>query len=155
MEQKVYKSKHGINKRSKQSQIMMGIVIGIVVLLLVLVYLLFFRTNSKNIGRCSTDEININQKIVTKVESKIKEIEQVDSVKIQGNVCIVKIIVNLTSDVELDTLKSKMTESLKEFDTSILENYDIELFVTSDNKDSETYPLIVSKHKSQKDFYWE
>lgn len=142
------------SKKNNKSKVMIGIVLGIVVLLLILGYLLFFGTNSKNGGRCDY-EYEISNKTFSKVKNKIKEIDQVKKVDIHLNVCIIKIIVELSADVEIDTIKTKMTESLEEFDKELLDSYDLELFIKSDNKESDKYPLIVSKHKSQKDFYWE
>ena len=151
MKQNVSRIKKNGNKKPN---IMLIIFSAIIILILILVYLLFFKSNSNNLERCSTD-YELNDKAVSKVEKKIKEIDQVESVDIHLNVCIVKIIIKLKEDVETEKLKSKITESLKEFDEEVLENYDLELFVTSNNKESKTYPMIVSKHKSQKDFYWE
>lgn len=141
-------------KKDKNNKIMIGIIVGIAILLLILVYFLFFKSYSKNTERCLVD-YKIGSKSFIKAENKIKEIDSVKDVDIYLNVCIIKIVVELKEDVELNTIKSKMTESLKEFDKELLENYDLELFIKSDNKESNVYPIIVSKHKSQNDFYWE
>ena len=155
MKQTVSRVKKNIKRQDKKTKIMMIIVVSIVILLLILLYLIFFKTNSNNSGRCSTTDYKFSEKSTNKVENKIKEIDKVESVDIYLNVCIVKIIVNLKEDVDIDIIKSKMTESLKEFDSDVIDNYDLELFITSSNENSDKYPIIVSKHKSQKDFYWE
>lgn len=140
--------------KSKKTKIMSLIIIIIAVILLSFIYILFFKSNSKNVGRCPVD-YKISDSTSSKVKAKIKEIQNVDDVDIYLNVCIVKIIINLSDDVDVDIIKSKMTESLQEFDKELLENYDVELFIKSKNKESDKYPIIVSKHKSEKDFYWE
>lgn len=155
MKQSVSGVKKNIKQNNKKSKIMLGIFISIIVLILLLGYLVFFKSNSNNSRGCSTTNYELSEKSTSKVENKIKEIEQVDSVDIYLNVCIVKIIVNLKEDVDIKIIKEKMTDSLKEFDEKVLENYDLELFITSNNEKSDRYPVVVSKHKSQKDFYWE
>lgn len=155
MKKNVSKVKKNVKQKDKKSKIMLTIVVTIIILLLLLFYLLFFKSNSNNLRGCSITNYELTEKATSKVKNKIKEIEQVEKVDIYLNACIVKIIVNLKEDVEINVIKSKMTESLEEFDDEVLENYDLELFITSGNKESNKYPIIVSKHKSQKDFYWE
>ena len=68
--------------------------------------------------------------------------------------CTVKIIVTLKKDVDLDTIKNYAKASLELFSEEELGYYDFSLFVSSNDKDSEVYPINVSKHNSREDFAW-
>ena len=45
-------------------------------------------------------------------------------------------------------------ELLGDFSKKELKYYDFSLYVTSDNKDSETYPINVTRHNSKDSFAW-
>ena len=63
-------------------------------------------------------------------------------------------MVKLKEDVDVEKIKSASAEMLKAFKKKELKYYDFSLYVTSDNKDSETYPVNVTKHNSRDNFAW-
>ena len=65
-----------------------------------------------------------------------------------------KIIINLSEDVDIETVKNMSNELLKDFSKKELKYYDFSLYVTSDNKDSEVYPINVTRHNSKDSFAW-
>lgn len=138
------------------------LIIAFVVLLLVLILLIFgikvlFFHGSDNVygDRCSDrDDYKISEETIDKVEEKIQEISEVNDIEIYTKLCTVKIIINLDSDVELDVIKDNAREVLSLFSEDELSYYDFALFVTSDNEESEIYPINVSKHNSRDDFAW-
>lgn len=143
-------------KFKKKNLIIIGVVIAIILALFLLFYKFILADNKNPYGNRCDERVNyqISNKQLKEVKKKFKEIEQVNSVDVYTKLCTIKIIVNLKEDVELDTIKSKAKEILGLFEEDELELYDFALYVTSDNKDSEIYPINVSKHNSREDFAW-
>lgn len=143
-------------KFKKKNLIIIGVVIAIILALFLLFYKFILADNKNPYGYRCDERVNyqISNKQLKEVKKKFKEIEQVNSVDVYTKLCTIKIIVNLKEDVELDTIKSKAKEILGLFEEDELELYDFALYVTSDNKDSEIYPINVSKHNSREDFAW-
>jgi len=143
----------------KSNNIKKIIVIFIILVIMVLLGIMgykFLKNDSDTCGsRCdSLSEHVIKNKTFKKVKDKFKEIEEVKSVDVYTKNLTVKIMVELKSDVELDKIKATATEILTYFTEDELNYYDFALYVTSENKDSEIYPVNVSKHNSRADFAW-
>lgn len=142
--------------KHKKGIIMIVISIVIIIFLFWVVKIIFFQGDGNKYGdRCSDhNEYKISNNTKKEVEKKLKEIEEVKKVEIYSQLCTVKIIVNLKSDVDLDTIKQYAKDVLSLFSEDELKYYDFSLFVTSDDKESETYPINVNKHNSRDDFAW-
>lgn len=143
-------------KFNKKKIIIISIIVVFILILAIFIGKLIIGTNSNPYGdRCEErHKIAISEKKLNKVKKKFKEIEQVNDVDVYTKLCTVKIIVNLKEDVELDVIKEKAKEVLELFNEDELSLYDFALFVSSDNKESELYPINVSKHNSREDFAW-
>lgn len=143
-------------KNKKKLIILIVVVLLILLLLFFGVKTLFFHGSDNAYGdRCSDrDNYKISKETIKKVEKKIQEISEVNDIEIYTKLCTVKIIINLDKDVELDVIKNNAKEVLSLFSEDELSYYDFALFVTSDNKESEIYPINVSKHNSRDDFAW-
>lgn len=143
-------------KFKKKNLIIIGIVAVIIIALFLLFYKLIFEDNKNPYGNRCDERLSypISSKQIKEVKKKFKEIEEVKSVDVTTKLCTIKIIVDLKEDVPLDNIKAKAKEILELFESEELETYDFALFVTSDNKDSEVYPINVSKHNSREDFAW-
>ena len=133
-------------------------IIAVVILLIITIFSfviyknIFATSNSsryENIEsyKLTNDEIN-------SVKDTIKELEQINNVDIYIDSKIIKIVVKLENDVEFDKVKEKANASLKKFKEKNLEYYDVEFFVQSSNKDSEVYPQIGYKFKTNSEFSW-
>lgn len=127
----------------------------------IIAILIFFAIKLSGVGqspygdRCDqSSNYSIDNKTLKSVKNKYKEIEEVKSVDVYTKLCTIKIIVNLKSDVDLEVIKTKSKEVLELFTEDELGFYDFALYVTSDNKESEVYPINVSKHNSREDFAW-
>lgn len=143
-------------KLKKKNLIIIGIIIAIILALFLLFYKFILEDNKNPYGNRCDESINyqISSKQKKAVKNKFKEIEQVNNVDIYTKLCTIKIFVNLKEDVELDTIKTKAKEIFEIFEEDELELYDFALYITSDNKESEIYPINVSKHNSREDFAW-
>lgn len=87
-------------------------------------------------------------------KDKIKELENIKSVKIYIKSKIIKIVVNLEEDIDFNSIKTKANEVISSFSEKNLSYYDIEFFVASANKESEVYPQIGYKFKANEEFAW-
>ena len=127
-----------------------------VILMLLFAYKMIAGTSSNPYGdRCDERKnLPINDKKMKSVKKKFKEIEQIKDIEVYTKLCTIKIIINLKEDVELDVIKDKAKEVLELFSEDELSLYDFALFVSSDNEESEVYPINVSKHNSRDDFAW-
>lgn len=139
-----------------KSKIIIGLFLIIIIILLILGMKFIFIGNKNPYGdRCDDrNEFKISNKKISKIKSAFKEVDEVKSIDVYNKLCTIKIIVNLKSDVDLNIIKEKAKEVLEIFSEKELKYYDFALYVTSNNKESEVYPINVSKHNSREDFAW-
>ena len=134
------------------------VIIGSIIILIILlfVFIKVIGGNKSVYGdRCSdSDNYKISSKTIKKAKDTIKTIDKVNDIDIYTKLCSVKIIINLSEDVDLETIKNMSNELLKNFSKKELKYYDFSLYVTSDNKDSEVYPINVTRHNSKDSFAW-
>lgn len=133
------------------------IVGSIIILIILFIILMSVISNGKSAygDRCSdSSNYKLSKKTVKKADSTIKSIDKVNDVDIYTKLCTVKIIVNLSDDVDIESIKNMSNELLKNFSKKELKYYDFSLYVISDNKDSEVYPINVTKHKTKDSFAW-
>ena len=134
------------------------VIIGSIIILIILLFV-FIKVISGNKSvygsRCSdSDNYEISSKTIKKAKETIKTIDKVNDIDIYTKLCSVKIIINLSDDVDIETVKNMSNELLKDFSKKELKYYDFSLYVTSDNKDSEVYPINVTRHNSKDSFAW-
>ncbi len=134
------------------------VIIGSIIILIILlfVFIKVIGGNKSVYGdRCSdSDNYKISSKTIKKAKDTIKTIDKVNDIDIYTKLCSVKIIINLSEDVDIETVKNMSNELLKNFSKKELKYYDFSLYVTSDNKDSEVYPVNVTRHNSKDSFAW-
>ena len=87
-------------------------------------------------------------------KDKINELENIKSVKIYKDSKIIKIVVKLEEDIDFNSIKTKANEVISSFSEENLSYYDLQFFVESANKESETYPQIGYKFKANEEFAW-
>ena len=134
------------------------VIIGSIIILIIL-FFVFIKAigGNKSVygSRCSdSDNYKLSSKTIKKAKDTIKTIDKVNDIDIYTKLCSVKIIINLSEDVDIETVKNMSNELLKNFSKKELKYYDFSLYVTSDNKDSEVYPVNVTRHNSKDSFAW-
>ena len=134
------------------------VIIGSIIILIILLFV-FIKVISGNKSvygsRCSdSDNYEISSKTIKKAKETIKTIDKVNDIDIYTKLCSVKIIINLSEDVDIETVKNMSNELLNNFSKKEIKYYDFSLYVTSDNKDSEVYPINVTRHNSKDSFAW-
>lgn len=100
------------------------------------------------------EEYNLTKKEIKAVKEKLNEIGEFESIDIYTNYKIIKIFIELKEDVDFEHVKNISNESLQNFSEENLSFYDIEIFVKSLNEESEVYPKIGYKHKTNSEFTW-
>ncbi len=148
--------KKDLKKRGNTLYIKISIIVLILSALIVLgvmTYNILFSSNdsSRFVG---IENYKLTDKEIKSAKDKIKELENISDIDIYVKSKIIRIIVNLEQDIELDALKAKSNEMIKSFSQENLSYYDVEIFVESKNKDSEIYPKIGYKYKTNSEFVW-
>lgn len=140
-------------KKNKKKIIIITAIVILVLVLLILVYnSLFSSSNSTRYDGIENYELTKKEK--ESVKEKLNELENVEDIDIHINSKIIKIIVNLSDDVAFDGVKAKANEAISGFSEDNLSYYDIEIFVQSSNEESEIYPQIGYKFKTNSEFSW-
>ena len=101
------------------------------------------------------DKHPLTKEEIKNVSAVYEEMEALDSVTIElnKNSKIIKIKVVLKEDVNFETVKNVCNKSVEKFSEDNLSFYDLEVFITS-KKESEVYPQIGYKHRSNTTFSW-
>ena len=128
--------------------------ITIVVVILLLLLSIFKNIFSSSDYSRTDKKHTLSNNEKNSVKSKLEEIENVDSIKIYKNIKIIKIVINLSSDTDFEQVKKISNEAIESFSEKNLKYFDIEIYVDSENEDSEIYPQIGYKHKKNQEFSW-
>lgn len=144
-------SKFKNNKHVKYGII--GVVVVLVIVLGILIYKnLFSGSNSNRLE--GIDNYKLTKNEINDVKDSFNELNDIDSIDVYTNYKIIKILIKLKNDIELDTLKEKANKSIEKISENNRGFYDIEIFVESNNEKSEVYPKIGYKYKTSSEFVW-
>ena len=141
-------------KKNTLKAVIISSVILVIIIFLVLIYINLFAGTSDSRNK-NMDKYKITNDEKNAVQSKLKEVTEIESIDIHtnNNSRIVKILVTLNKDVEFAKMKNLAQESLKGFSEKSLGYYDFEFFI--DTKEaSEIYPKIGYKYVNNEDFSW-
>lgn len=143
-----------MNKKSKVVKYVSIIVLVLIIILFsVLIYNnLFASSNSTRLDGIEDYKLTNNE--INAIEDLFKEIDSVKEVDVYTNQKIIKIVVNLKEDADFDEIKNISNQALGKIKEENLEFYDIEIYVDSENEESEIYPQIGYKHKTSSEFSW-
>lgn len=100
------------------------------------------------------EEVEITDDEQDDIVSALEEKEEVSnaSCDIQGR--ILNVLINVNDEVEVNSAKaltSSIIENLEEDQTSY---YDIQVFISKDNEEDTTFPIIGYKHQDKDEFSW-
>lgn len=108
--------------------------------------------NSVYGDRCElTDDIDITKEREEMVKDVINENEGMTLSKINVKCNLIDITVKVEDDVKVDDVKKMADKILTVFTEEELKYYDIELMVDSTAEESEVYPIIGTRHKTNID----
>lgn len=99
------------------------------------------------------DKVKISETVISKLETEMKVLDEVEnaSYRLQGRL----IYINLTmkEGVAVDTAKEISNKTLDYFSEKEKAYYDIQVIINC-AKDTEGYPFMGYKHKSESGFVW-
>ena len=133
------------------------IIILIVVILIVAFSILIYNNlfaSSESLRYKDIEKHKLTNNEINSVKDKVIELENVDDVDVYVNSKIIKIVVKLKEDINFENIKTKANETISSFSEKNVEYYDIEFFVASKNEESEIYPQIGYKFKTNESFSW-
>ena len=133
--------------------LILAIVLIIVSVLLLLICKNLFNNEVSNRLE-GADNHKITKNEIDLVKETLNEIEAIEDVNISTNYKIIKIFIEIKEDIDLKKIDEIATESLSGFSEKNLKFYDVEVFVECLNEESEIYPKIGYKHKSNSEFTW-
>jgi len=141
----------------KKNKFTFFIIIFFIVLLILLLQAksLFFPNSGKaNYGDRLDGLVEIKQDTLTDASSTLKENEKVVDASISLSGRIINVIITIQDSVSLADAKG-IGESVKEsFDESVLNNYDIQVFVKKESISENDFPIIGYKAKKNEAFSW-
>ena len=129
----------------------------IFVILVFAVKLTFFPDEARAIYGDRLDGIEKVEITDSKQDKIVSALENLDTVKeascdIKGR--ILNVLITVNDDVDLNTAKgltTTVTDNLKKEQTSY---YDIQVFISKDNEDDASFPIIGYKHQDKDSFAW-
>ncbi len=135
-------------KKNKFKAIVVGVVMLALILMIIAIMVMFSFKGSVYGDRC--DEIK-NVPITDNRKKEIKEIvggyENIEVTDINVKCRLLDITVNLKSDMDFAIVDEMSKAILGVLSEEELELYDIELMVTSSNKENTEYPKMGTRHK--------
>ncbi len=134
------------------------LIIVFIVILIVIILSLFIYKNLFQEGKSNRlegiEEYNLSNKEISSIEEKLYELENVESIDVYTNYKIIKIFLELKEDIDFDDVEEKSNEIIEEISEKNLSFYDLEIFVECNDEESEVYPKIGYKYKSDSKFTW-
>ena len=152
-------------KKSKKSS-NTGVIVTVVVLALAVISLfgyIFYKNifaNVENKRYEGLEEHKITVEETNGIKDIFSDIEQIEKISVytesnkNSKSRILKIRINLKEDMDFDKLKELCKSSVEILSEDNAAFYDLEVFITSNNEESEVYPQIGYKHRSNSKFSW-
>ena len=135
-------------------------IVGIVLLVLLVLLIVLFKTFSVDYSLDEygdrldgIEKVEIKKSVSDKLVSEIKDIESVKKVnyRLKGRLVYIEIMFN--EDVSVENAKEIAAKSLEYFTDDQKAFYDFE-FILTNEKETEGYPELGSKHKSSDNIVW-
>ena len=135
-------------------------IVGIILLVLLVLLIVLFKTFSVDYSLDEygdrldgIEKVEIKKSVSDKLVSEIKDIESVKKVnyRLKGRLVYIEIMFN--EDVSVENAKEIAAKSLEYFTDDQKAFYDFE-FILTNEKETEGYPELGSKHKSSDNIVW-
>jgi len=134
------------------------IALGIIVVLLLVLFLLmkaFFPSGNPYGNRLDgIEKVAFSKKDIEKLEENISDNSSVKKVSVNLEGRLFNIIITAKKDTKLDDMKDYCVKILELYDKEELEFYDIQFYLVSEDKKSESYPAIGYHNKKATKISW-
>lgn len=143
-------------KKHKVLFIAIGVIIVLFIVCFVILYKMFFSYGNNKYGDRLKNIIGleISNYTVSKIETELKELENVESVKYKLTGKLISIVFNVNSELEKDLAKEYGDKVLEYFSEEEKKNYDIQIFMISSDEEENEYPIIGYKKASKEAITW-
>ena len=140
--------------------------IGLIVtgVILVLVILMFFGVKNaffSNMGQSvygnrldGIEKYPIDDAVIKDIETTLKDTGNISSFKYELKGRLMNFIIEVNADVDLTTSRAFADKIAEKLSDDIKSFYDIQVYLTCSDKESELYPTIGYKHKTSVGFKW-
>ena len=99
------------------------------------------------------EKVKFTESDLNSIANSLEENDMVNSASVRVNGKIINIIVEVKEGTKATNAATSLSkESVKNFDKEELAFYDIQLFITNEDKEAKGYPLIGYKNTSEKKF---
>lgn len=153
-------------KKKKNSGSSTGVIVTVVILALAVVSLfgyivyknIFAGVESKRYEGIENYKITVDE--TNGIKEVFEGLEQVEKIDVytasnkNSKSRIIKVRIVLKDDVDFDKMKELCNSAIEKVTEENLSFYDMEVFISSNNAESEVYPQIGYKHRSNSSFSW-
>ena len=137
------------------------IVIAVILVLLVLMFFgikkaFFAKAGESKYGNRldGIESYPIEDTLVDEIKQMLLDNEIVKKAQYDLEGRIINFIIEIDDEVDLITSRSLADKLAEKFSDEIKSFYDIQVYIVSDNEESELYPTIGYKHKTSAVFTW-
>lgn len=144
-------------KKHKLLTIFLSLVLVFIILILLLLKQLLGGGSNNLYGNrlAGIDKVKITSEESKKIKTEISNEENVTKVTYRLKGRLINLVIEFKDETELDKAKEIGNKVLTYFDEKQLSYYDIQVFINSDKKESEKYPIIGYKHKIREAINWD
>ncbi len=153
-------------KKKKKSSGGTGVIVTVIILSIAVMalfgYIIYrnFFARIPNKRYDGLEEHILTQDEKNGISDTFKDLEKLESINVylesskENESRIIKIRIKLKEDVKFDDIKDLCNNSIEKISEDNLGYYDVEVFITSNDEESDVYPQIGYKHTSNSEFSW-
>lgn len=143
-------------KEHKVLLIVVGVILILFIVCFVILYKMFFSYGDDKYGDRlkNIKDLQISNYTVSKIETELKELENVESVKYKLSGKLISVIFNVEASLEKDLAKEYGDKVLEYFTDEEKNNYDIQIFMTCSSEEENEFPIIGYKKASKEALTW-
>lgn len=142
----------------KHKKAIIVLVVILILLILLFSFLSIFMIDSKEDEYGNRldgiENVKIGDDTVSKLESELGALEEIEKVEYRLQGRLIYISFKVKDGVSIDTAKEISTKILDYFDEKEKAYYDIQVIISSSNEESEGYPFMGYKHKTEETIVW-
>lgn len=140
--------------------------VGLIVTLIIIILIVLVFFGVKNAFFSNMDEgkygnrlagienYSIETSVIEEIKTMLNDTGNVNSVTYDLQGRIMNFVINVKEDVDLTTSRSLADKLAEKLSDEIKSYYDIQVFLTCNDPESELYPTIGYKHKTSVGFKW-
>lgn len=143
-------------REHKFAMVVLSVLIVIVMFFIVLIRFLMPNYSGDLYGNrlSGISHYTIEDSVIDKLKTELSTHEEVEEVSYNLEGRLVNITITVKDEVERDVAKGYADNVLTYFTDEQRGYYDIQIFLTSSNADSEKYPIVGYKHKTSAGIVW-